>query len=682
MPGAPVPKRNIKTTDLIDVLIQNETSLPLEIKQLVLKQLADAPGRTDFGFGRHGDGTVDGKSPELSTSRIGPSPDRPYVTISKVVAQIPATDMASPGASAGRGAGRAFTGGSSLWHHLRELTVSLSSSFLIFLFPSLAFFKLILRKLELSDDGEDAPEKEALQSEAQKAPITEAVWHVGISSKAIAVSEEVNLRAIELTTGGKSPSAADIVLAVLKAISTPSDQGEPRRPRVAMALSTRMVSDAVIQQAAKELKDLVDIRFETQEALEDELPELLAKRKAEVEQVRKTVPQAPAAPAKAPEMAPTPNRACFVCKEEIKGKTKQCSACKAIIYCSAECATKDWPQHKIMCPTYKKNMIRLTSEKLHDLPFTFYNTKKQLENFNQVAFLVQNEIHNIGVYRRLCQCYQQLAWGEISGELAAQQGTLETAEEKFKLLGLPESMFPLGKPFDASVDIESIDSWETWYKANQLPLSSPVALVFEVPLTIWFLIKEYAPKRIENGIKLTVHLLGPEREADLVQLYEALLPLLPSTDMVLHLIGPSLSTRLHEEHKKYYFSNGDSTLWVTLNAAEYGAPHYDSSAFGNDPAIRGSATPDLVIALNAAVFQYQSWLPTVKLLVDKGQRTVFTEPIETTVEILARNLAPIQASLAFPTRVNPFRQPVFQWKREVNLPGWSNGFITGMGSFK
>ncbi|KAJ3106538.1 hypothetical protein HDU97_006131 [Phlyctochytrium planicorne] len=533
----------------------------------------------------------------------------------------------------------------------------------------------------LEENG-DVMDRAEMEKVAPKSPFTNAVWSIGISNKAVAVSEEVNLRAIEITANGKTPTPADIVNAVLKAIVTPSDQEGARRPRVAMVLSTRMVPDSTVQKAAKELKSLLDIRLETQEALEAELPELLKKRNEELAQVKKESPQVAAAPQKAPEMAAPPNRACFVCKQEIKGKTKQCSACKAIIYCSADCATKDWPQHKVMCPTYKKNMIRLTSEKLHDLPFTYYNTKKQLENFNQVAFLVKNEVHNIGVYRRLCQCYQQLAWGEISGEIAAQQSAAGTELEKFELLGLPASMYPLGKPFDASVDISKIESWEDWYKANKLNLDSPVALVFEVPLTIWFLIKEYAPVReVDGRRKLTIHLLGPEREADLIQLYECLLPLLPNSDIVLHLIGPAVSTRLHDEHKRYLFTNGNSTLIVTLNSAEYGAPHYDSSAFGSDPNIRGAPVPDLVIALNAAVFQYQSWLPTVKLLVDKGQKTVFTEPIETTVEILARSLAPLQATLAFPTRVNPFRQPVFQWKREVNLPGWSNGFITGMGSF-
>ncbi|KAJ3106297.1 hypothetical protein HDU96_008274 [Phlyctochytrium bullatum] len=173
-----VPKGSIKTTDLIDVLTQNETSLPLEIKRLALEQLTDAAGfgakgavaiklpsgqiaelaanvTVDIGFagvsllvdgqaladaglttglkissladlanGTNLDarlvmapksdalttalqslldavlGTLDGKSAESSTSRIGvtgirfgPSADKPYITFSKVVAEIPAAHV-------------------------------------------------------------------------------------------------------------------------------------------------------------------------------------------------------------------------------------------------------------------------------------------------------------------------------------------------------------------------------------------------------------------------------------------------------------------------------------------------------------------------------------------------------------------------------------------------------------
>jgi hypothetical protein len=108
----------------------------------------------------------------------------------------------------------------------------------------------------------------------------------------------------------------------------------------------------------------------------------------------------------------------------------------------------------------------------------------------------------MGVYRRLCQCYTGLQFGELSGELYAQQNQASVAsnpEAQFKLTGLPEELNPLGKSFKEGVKPEKIDTWEDWYKAVGLPLSSPVAVVFEYPLTLFYVIKKYAAKRMEGG---------------------------------------------------------------------------------------------------------------------------------------------------------------------------------------
>jgi hypothetical protein len=51
-------------------------------------------------------------------------------------------------------------------------------------------------------------------------------------------------------------------------------------------------------------------------------------------------------------------RVCAACgatrQQTTQGKLQQCSGCKgagraAVYYCSTECATKDWPVHKIVC---------------------------------------------------------------------------------------------------------------------------------------------------------------------------------------------------------------------------------------------------------------------------------------------------------------------------------------------
>ena len=214
--------------------------------------------------------------------------------------------------------------------------------------------------------------------------------------------------------------------------------------------------------------------------------------------------------------------------------------------------------------------------------------------------------------------------------------------------------------------------------------------------------------------QLTIHLLGPEREADLVHIYSYLLPLIPNTDLILHMIGPNVSKRLQPSHQSYFFTNRDqkqsttsadsddnkenmnqdkySTIFISLRSEEYGPAHNDGSVyFGLESSKRGKSPPDLVVIHNAGVFQYPSWFPTLQLLAQKGQPTLLTEPIETGVEVMEKNFVAAvklkredvrMKETGDDVEVNPFRGPIFQWKKEVNLPGWSNAFVTGFGKFE
>ena len=132
-------------------------------------------------------------------------------------------------------------------------------------------------------------------------------------------------------------------------------------------------------------------------------------------------------------LQPQPNRGCFVCHNEIESKPSQCSACKAVIYCGAACAKKDWPTHKQMCSDFKKGVERVKEWDLHDFPFDYYNKEKILCNYNTVPLLNSQGKHNLGVFSRLCGCYSDIPWGELGREL------LEKCQES----GEPEKMFQL-----------------------------------------------------------------------------------------------------------------------------------------------------------------------------------------------------------------------------------------------
>ena len=200
-----------------------------------------------------------------------------------------------------------------------------------------------------------------LTEAANSAEQTEAIWEVGVSAKGIAVADEGLLRAFELIETGQKPTASQITAVIIKAIAQPTEGPFPaEKPRVLAFLQSRQCTDSVVKDVVKQVKQQLGIRVATMEELEPEIEKLQKKRQEENEK-KGTPEQRMMAQAKAmglpvpeegpagvpgqpqhtgpkPEFAPPPLRGCFVCHNEIEGKASQCSACKAVIYCSPACA--------------------------------------------------------------------------------------------------------------------------------------------------------------------------------------------------------------------------------------------------------------------------------------------------------------------------------------------------------
>ncbi|KAI8915306.1 hypothetical protein DFJ77DRAFT_548530 [Powellomyces hirtus] len=529
-------------------------------------------------------------------------------------------------------------------------------------------------------------EADELAEKAFVAPVTETPWEVGVTASAIAVSEDGQLRAFESFPTEKL-TADQITSVIVKAIADPIDEQQVQRPKIISFLQSRQCADSVVSKV-RENVGKYGIKANTAEALASEMAEYIKRRKEEVAQAIQN-PQIPAVtgtPGAKPQLSPAPNRGCFVCKQEIEGKASQCSACKAMIYCSSECSKKDWPTHKAVCKGFKANMQRVENEKLHDLPFDFYNESKQLHSYNQVAFLVQHDVHNIGIFRRLCACYSQLGYGELAGGHIAQlqSGGVTDPLERFKLFGLSMALYPLSAAYPEGTDVRSIDSWRKYYEVRKISFNDPAALVLEVPLTVWHLVNKYCLDGLKSNEagrrQLTIHLAGVEKEADLSALFEILLSLLPQTDIAVHMVSPAISSRLPPQHMTLGIRNEqmDSTIIVTLREGLYSTHHLSGELYTAEGLPFGTGKPDAVIIMNSALLAMQSWAPTIKMLIDNRQKTLFTEQMEHTVEMIAKQLDAIGCALTVEATVNPFRQPVLQWKKDTNLPGWSNGFIFGI----
>lgn len=89
----------------------------------------------------------------------------------------------------------------------------------------------------------------------------------------------------------------------------------------------------------------------------------------------------------------------------------------------------------------------------------------------------------------------------------------------------------------------------------------------------------------------------------------------------------------------------------------------------------GTVAPDLIIAMNASLLKYEEWPSTLRFILESGRKVYVTENIEQNVNAIAHYASHIGGMVKEPALPNPFRQPIFEFKKDVNLPGWSNGFI-------
>jgi hypothetical protein len=106
-----------------------------------------------------------------------------------------------------------------------------------------------------------------------------------------------------------------------------------------LVTEVKFVSSKVFDELVEKMKKY-DIKVSTKDIMGSDLENMLSKRKTELFKQQQEAQKKVAEISKDSdvEWASPPARGCFQCHEEITGKVRQCSACKAVIYCSQECA--------------------------------------------------------------------------------------------------------------------------------------------------------------------------------------------------------------------------------------------------------------------------------------------------------------------------------------------------------
>lgn len=115
------------------------------------------------------------------------------------------------------------------------------------------------------------------------------------------------------------------------------------RPAVVLVSEVKWVSSKIFNELVEKMKKY-NLKVSTKDIMGADLENMLSKRKTELFKQQQEAQKKEAKLSKdfQVEWAPPPARGCFQCHEEINGKVRQCSACKAVIYCSPECAVKFW----------------------------------------------------------------------------------------------------------------------------------------------------------------------------------------------------------------------------------------------------------------------------------------------------------------------------------------------------
>ncbi|KAL9268044.1 Zinc finger MYND domain-containing protein [Drosera capensis] len=272
---------------------------------------------------------------------------------------------------------------------------------------------------------------------------------------------------------------------------------------------------------------------------------------------------------------------------------------------------------------------------------------------------------------------------------------------------------------------KQLSSWKEYYEWRNIPLDSPVALLLHWPLTIYHAMQMASCERVSARATryFKIHYLGPERELFQLAVFAELLALLPSYEMHIDFVGPAVPQQRSSGYLvlRSLPPNCGSSIWqlsfVSLDIiisrdgekiTLYSYAHCDyedceckmarkntslGASIEADSAVtlrlfRGlyhnrfrdmDSSPDLIIAPNAGIAAYRSWLATIELIKGLDAPAVFSDFCEEAAHLAARCLSNVfDSTLTLPIQLNPFRHPLAVEDSALRLPCYSNCYIFGI----
>lgn len=343
---------------------------------------------------------------------------------------------------------------------------------------------------------------------------------------------------------------------------------------------------------------------------------------------------------------------CCVCNRKVRFDRRfNCSGCKAVNFCSELCLSRasDPSDVEYHSPTWcsKLERILLTSPEFTSFPFpwSFETTSDEFDGNTYAAFLKKQGVLDQGLWR-FETCNQ------------VEHGKLQRDEDPYVL------------PVESVVlqdDVKMISTppmnWEEYYDVRGFSIDSPICILLQWPLTLYYVISHRLPidypglvKNYAGKSKLSIHIVGVEKEANIFQAYEELSRLLPHLTFDLTFIGPSISPAA--DGKTFRFVR----MTITLRK-------------GNYHQVSGLTNPDLVLGHNAGLPAYITWSKTIAKLEISRPPAFFTEYCWPAVEYTRDRFDGMNGTRISDGTTNPFRSPIRVSCPESEIPRLSNGIL-------
>ncbi|KAI8050608.1 hypothetical protein BDF22DRAFT_657193 [Syncephalis plumigaleata] len=340
---------------------------------------------------------------------------------------------------------------------------------------------------------------------------------------------------------------------------------------------------------------------------------------------------------------------CVQCRGPLKSEKTLCGACRGVFYCGKQCQETHWrSNHKIACELYKHILSKSTTE---GLPFTF---PLRVKPSKYDEWLQNQEVLNKGIWRREAEGASKYAYGELPAASTQELWVLPEAQ-------LPAPLCKSLAKGQKEAPSEIIKDWSAYYNFRQLPGESPIAVVLSLPLTLYHVITELLPEKVQKRKELRIYLLGAEKELDQLPVLAELAYLLPDTKFHITFIGPKVLDDMKAD-------DPHPNIRLAFRRGHY----HELCQLEGGKRLRPG---DLVLAPDASLETDANWRPTVHLLVQQGVPSFFTDRCETSTLNATRLFATVGAREAFPVRLNPFRSPIWHEAEVHAMPCYANGFI-------